>query len=175
LCDGAAAVILVPTEEARAYNNNPVHILGSSVSTDRFRVEDREDPLALEAAKISAAKAFRLANINRGDVSFFEVHDAFSIMSCLMLEAVGFAEPGEGWLLAKDREIFRKGDIPISTMGGLKARGHPIGATPLYQTCEMVLQLTEQAGKNQIKNAEIGLMQSIGGAGTTLITHILGN
>ncbi len=174
ICDGAAAVVLAPRNEARAYTNQPVHILASSVATDRFRVEDRLNPLALEAARLSAQKAFRLANVNPQDISFYEVHDAFSIMACLLLEAVGFAEPGHGWRLAADKKIGLRGQIPIATMGGLKARGHPIGATAVYQTCEIVQQLTGQAGKNQVKNAEIGLLQSVGGAAATVLTHLFG-
>ncbi|NIM93468.1 MAG: thiolase domain-containing protein [Anaerolineales bacterium] len=175
ICDGAAAVVLVPTEEARAFSPHPVQILASSVVTDRFRVEDRPDPLWLEAAHHSAQKAFRQANVNREDVSFLEVHDAFTIMACLLLEAAGFAPQGEGWRLAADKRISLKGEIPISTMGGLKARGHPIGATALYQTCECVLQLTGRAGKNQVRDASIGMTQSVGAAATTVITHILGS
>jgi len=174
ICDGAAAVILAPSEEARAYTPHPVQILASSVSTDRFRIEERKDPLWLEAAHDSAQAAFRQANINREELSFYEVHDAFSIMACLLMEAVGFAEAGEGWRLAADKRIGIRGEIPIATMGGLKARGHPIGATALYQTCEIVLQLTERAGKNQVRNATFGMMQSVGAAATTVITHILG-
>jgi acetyl-CoA C-acetyltransferase len=174
ICDGAAAVVLAPREEARAYTSHPVHILASSVATDRFLVEDRTDPLALEASHLSSQKAFRLANVNREDVSFFEVHDAFSIMACLMLEAVGFAEPGQGWRFAAEKKIWLKGEIPIATMGGLKARGHPIGATALYQTAEITLQLTGRAGKNQVKDPQIGLLQSSGGPASTVITHIFG-
>jgi acetyl-CoA C-acetyltransferase len=174
ICDGAAAVVLAPREEARAYTDKPVHILASSVATDRFRVNDRPNPLALEAARLSAQKAFRLANVNKQDISFYEVHDAFSIMACLLLEAVGFAESGAGWRLAAEKKIGLRGEIPIATFGGLKARGHPIGATAVYQTCEIVQQLTEQAGKNQVKNAEIGLLQSVGGAATTVLTHLFG-
>lgn len=172
ICDGAAAVVLAPSQEARAYSPHPVQILASSVATDRFRVDDRADPLWLEGAYSSAQKAFRQANVHRDDVSFFEVHDAFSIMACLLLEAVGFAEPGHGWHLAAEKHIALRGQIPITTMGGLKARGHPIGATALYQTCEIVLQLTGRAGKNQIRKAEIGLMQSVGGVASTVLTHI---
>lgn len=174
ICDGAAAVVLAPRDEARAYTSTPVHILASSVATDRFRIEDREDPLLLEAARLSAFQAFRRANINRQDVSFYEIHDAFSIMACLLLEAVGFAPPGEGWRLAADKRIFPAGDVPIATMGGLKARGHPIGATAIYQTCEIALQLTERAGKNQVRNPKIGLLQSVGGAASTVLTHVFG-
>ncbi len=174
ICDGAAAVVLAPQEEARAYTNHPVSILASSVATDRFRLEDRREPLHLEGAHISAQKAFRLANVNREDISFFELHDAFSIMACLLLEAVGFAKPGGGWRMAAERKIWLRGELPISTFGGLKARGHPIGATPLYQACEIVLQLTERAGKNQVKRPKVGMMQSVGGVASTVITHLFG-
>jgi acetyl-CoA C-acetyltransferase len=174
ICDGAAAVVLSASEEARAHSPHPVRILASSVATDRFRVGDRANPLWLAAAHDSVLKAFRQANVNRGDVDFFELHDAFSIMSCMALEAAGFAAPGQGWRLAAEKRIELKGDIPITTMGGLKARGHPIGATALYQACEIVLQLTGRAGKNQLKDPQVAMMQSVGGAGTTLITHILG-
>jgi acetyl-CoA C-acetyltransferase len=172
ICDGAAAVILAPTDVARAFTSQPVQILASSVATDRFRMDDRKNPLALEGVQVSAQKAFVQANLNQGDISFFEAHDAFSIMACLQLEAAGFAEPGMGWRLAAEKEISPKGKIPIATMGGLKARGHPIGASALYQTCETVLQLTDRAGKNQVKKANIGMVQSVGGVASTVITHI---
>ena len=172
LCEGAAAVVLVPAEEAHAYRSHPVKILASSVATDRFRLEDRPDHLMLAAARNSARIAFRRANVNLEDVSFFEVHDAFSITACLLLEAVGFAPAGQGWRLGAEKEIRLRGKIPMSTMGGLKARGHPIGATALYQVCEIVLQLTGRAGKNQVRNAKVGLMQSVGGVATTMLTHV---
>ncbi|MEN8172778.1 MAG: beta-ketoacyl synthase N-terminal-like domain-containing protein [Chloroflexota bacterium] len=172
ICDGAAAVILAPESEAKAFSEQPVKILSSSVATDRFRISDRDDPLVLRAAQLSVQKAFQHANVNRREISFFEVHDAFSIMACLLLEAVGFAERGQGWRLAKDGEIGLDGTIPISTMGGLKGRGHPIGATAIYQTCEIIMQLTHQAKENQVKNPEIALLQSVGGAATTVISHI---
>jgi acetyl-CoA C-acetyltransferase len=175
VCDGAAAVILAPTDEARAFTSTPVHILASSVATDHFRIADRKDPLMLAGGRLSALRAARRANINRNDVSFFEVHDAFSIMACLLLESIGYAKRGEGWRLAAEQRIWPDGDIPIATMGGLKARGHPIGATALYQTCEIVLQLTEKAGATQVKNPKIGLLQSVGGAASTVLTHIFGN
>ena len=174
ICDGAAAVVLAPSEQARALNPETVQLLASSVVTDRFRIDDREDPLQLEAAYRSSHDAYRKANINREDIHLFEVHDAFSIMACLQLEAAGFAEPGQGWRLAVEDEIRLQGQIPITTMGGLKARGHPIGATGLYQACEIVLQLTGRAGENQVRNAEIGMMQSVGGTASTVLTHIFG-
>ena len=170
--DGAAAILLVPSEKIPDLAQYSVKILASSVATDRFRMEDRENPLWLFASSKSAAKAYKKSGLGPENISFFEVHDAFSIMAALQLEAAGFAKAGEGWLLAEEKEIWPKGKIPISTMGGLKARGHPIGATGLYQACEIVLQLSGQAGKNQIKKAGIGMMQSVGGAASTIITHI---
>lgn len=172
ICDGAAAVVLVPTKEARAFTEMPVRILASAVATDYLRMDDRPDPLALVAARRSMLQAMRRANVHRKDVDLFEVHDAFSIMACLMLEACGFAERGQGWRLAVEGEIFREGRIPIATMGGLKARGHPIGATALYQTAEIVLQLTGRAGSNQIPHARVALLQSVGGTAATVLTHI---
>jgi acetyl-CoA C-acetyltransferase len=174
ICDGAAAVVLTRTNEARAYTDQPVKILSSSVATDWFRIDDRSDPLNLFAAAQSAHDAFRKANVNRGDIDLFEVHDAFSIRACLLIEAVGFAPRGQGWRMGAENKISLRGPLPIATFGGLKARGHPIGATALYQTCEIVLQLTGRAGKNQVKNAQVALLQSVGGAASTVLTHVFG-
>ncbi|MEZ4861086.1 MAG: beta-ketoacyl synthase N-terminal-like domain-containing protein [Caldilineaceae bacterium] len=174
ICDGAAAIVLTRNNEARAFTDMPVKILSSSVATDYFRIDQRADPLHLYAAAKSAHDAFRKANVHRNDIDFFEAHDAFSIMACLLLEAVGYAKPGEGWRMAAENQIGLKGALPICTMGGLKARGHPIGASAIYQTCEIVLQLTGRAGKNQVKNAQRALLQSVGGAGSTVLTHVFG-
>lgn len=174
VCDGAAAVVLTRSEEARAYTHQPVKILGSSVATDTFRIADRENPLHLFAAKRASREAFRKANVHRSDLDFFELHDAFSIMSCLALEAVGFCKPGEGWKPAVEHQIGLDGTLPISTFGGLKARGHPVGASAIYQTCEIVQQLMGKAGANQVKDAKLAMLLSIGGAGSTALTHIFG-
>jgi acetyl-CoA C-acetyltransferase len=174
ICDGAAAVLLAPTAIAHRYTAQPIHILASTVATDRFRLADRPDPLALAAVAHSAAKAYRQAQVNPTEINFFELHDAFSIMACLQLEAAGFAPLGQGWRLAVEGDITLTGRIPIATLGGLKARGHPIGATALYQICEIVLQLTGRAGPNQLPNPRFALTQSVGGAAGTVITHILG-
>jgi acetyl-CoA C-acetyltransferase len=173
ICDGAAAVILAPTEVARRFSARPVHILASAVATDRFRITDRRDPLVLEAVKLSAEAACRQADIKVAQVSLLEFHDAFSIMACLTLEALGYAEPGTGWQLAASGQLGPGGVIPVATMGGLKARGHPIGATGIYQACEAVLQLTGQAGGCQVPSARVAMLQSVGGVATTVITHIL--
>jgi len=172
MADGAAAVILCPTEQAREFADHPIRIRGSAVATDSLSVHDRHDPLWLQAAESSAQRAYRQANVGPADLDFFELHDAFTIMAALSLEATSFAERGKGTWLARDGEISLAGKIPIATQGGLKARGHPVGATGLYQIIEAVQQLRGQAGPNQIANARLGMTQNIGGSGATIITHI---
>jgi len=173
VCDGAAAVVLAPAEYARSLSSAPVRIRASAVGTAPLAIHDRRDPLTLEAAVKSSQAAYRQAGIKPQDLDFFELHDAFTIMSALSLEAAGFAEPGQGVRLALEGEITREGRVPITTMGGLKARGHPVGATGLYQIVEATLQLRGLAGANQVPDAQLGMVQNIGGSGATIITHIL--
>jgi acetyl-CoA C-acetyltransferase len=172
--DGAAAVVLCPSNRASEYvNGRAVRIRASSMATDTVAIHDRHDPLWLSAVEASTFKAYQQAGVASADIDLFEVHDAFTIMSALSLEASGFAERGKGTWLAKAGEISREGRIPICTMGGLKARGHPVGATGIYQVVEVAQQLRGEAGVNQIPNARLGMAQNIGGSGATVITHIL--
>lgn len=171
VCDGAACVVLAPADRYRS--RAKASILASAVAIDSLAIHDRRDPLVLDAAVISSQKAYAQARLTPADIHLFEVHDAFSIMSALSLEAAGFAPRGAGVRLTQGGEIGLAGRIPISTLGGLKARGHPVGATGVYQIVEVVLQLTGQAGPNQVNGATIGMAQNIGGSGATVITHIL--
>ncbi len=172
ICDGAAAVVLAPAEWSPS-SSAPVRIAASAVATDAVALHDRRDPLVLEGAALSAYKAYEQAGVGPGEIDLFELHDAFSIMAALSLEAAGFARKGEGVRLALEGEITTQGRIPVATMGGLKARGHPVGATGVYQVVELVQQLRGQAGANQVANARVGMAQNIGGSGATVITHIL--
>lgn len=175
--DGAAALVMVPADYVSSNgrtNGRPlVTIEGSAMATDNIAVHDRLDPLWLTAAEISSKRAYSQAGLNPQDIDFFELHDAFSIMSALSLEACGFAERGQGPRLGLDGEIGISGRVPIATMGGLKARGHPVGATGVYQIVEVVEQLRGQAGNNQVMDATIGMAQNIGGSGAAIVTHIL--
>jgi acetyl-CoA C-acetyltransferase len=173
VCDGSAAVVLCPSEIARRFSEHPVHIRASAIATDSIALHDRNDLLGLEGAALSATKAFSQAGLGPEDIDLFEVHDAFTIMSVLSLEACGCAERGQGTRLGLDGDIAIGGRIPITTMGGLKARGHPVGSTGMYQIVEVVEQLRGQAGKNQVQNARLGMAQNIGGSGATVITTIL--
>src|SRR5512143_3006933 len=172
VCDGAAAVVLVPTEIARQFSPFQIKVRGSAVATDSLALHDRHDLLGLEAVTASAKKAFEKARLTPADVDFFEVHDAFSITAVAGLEASGFAEPGQGVRLGLDGEIGINGKLPLCTMGGLKARGHPVGATGMYQIVEAMVQLRGAAGKNQVKDATLGMAQNIGGSGSNVVTHI---
>lgn len=168
--DGAAALLLTAASKAP----DAVRVLGSASATDTLAVHDREDPLWLKAAAQSAQRAYRQAGLGPEDIDLFELHDAFSIMAALSLEACGYAEPGAGVRLAQAGDILPNGRIPIATMGGLKARGHPVGATGLYQLAEATLQLRAAAGEAQIDGARLAMTQNIGGSGATVVTHILG-
>jgi acetyl-CoA C-acetyltransferase len=173
--DGAAAVVVVPAQSLHTNGKGhpKVVIAGSATSTDALAVHDRFDPIWLSAAERSAQHAYAQAGVTPSDIELFELHDAFSIMSALSLEACGFAERGQGPRLALDGEITPSGRIPITTLGGLKARGHPVGATGIYQIAEVVQQLRGEAGATQIDGAKTGMAQNIGGSGATIVTHIL--
>ncbi|OGO43310.1 MAG: acetyl-CoA acetyltransferase [Chloroflexi bacterium RBG_16_57_9] len=171
--DGSAAVVLAPRERAHEFTQKPVHIRASAIATDAIALHDRKRLLQLAAAQMSSQKAYKQAGVGPQDIDIFEVHDAFTSMACVSLEACGFAEPGCGWTLAEEGHIALDGKLPIQTMGGLKARGHPVGTTGLYQIVELTQQLRGEAGKNQVKDARLGMAQSVGGSGATIVTHIL--
>jgi acetyl-CoA C-acetyltransferase len=171
--DGAAAVIITRSDLLPMNQNQPqVRIAGSSVATDTLSLHDRPDPLDFRAARLSVERARYQAGIQLEQIDFFELFDAYSVFAALSLEGAGFAEQGRGWASAQDGAISLQGAIPISTLGGLKARGNPWGATGVYQAVEAVMQLREQAGSNQIADAKFGMIQCFGGPASTAITHI---
>lgn len=172
--DGAAAVVLTRRELLPKDLPHPlVKISGTASAVDTLAIHDRKDLLFFEAAHLSAGKAMKKAGIILDQISFFEYHDMFSIYAALSLESVGFAIRGQGWKLAVEGAISLKGRIPCATLGGLKARGFPGGATGVYQAVEAATQLRGQAGPNQIAGARYGLIQSMGGPASTVISHIL--
>ncbi|CAG1013003.1 acetyl-CoA C-acetyltransferase [Anaerolineales bacterium] len=169
--DGAAAAVIVPAEKVT--KRPRIVVAGSASATDTIAVHSRKDPMFLQAAYLSAKRAYEMAGVSPADIDFFELHDAFSIMSTLSLEACGFAEKGQGIRLGLDNEISIGGRIPVCTRGGLKARGHPVGATGMYQIVEVVQQLRGECDKTQVDGARIGMAQNIGGSGATILTHVL--
>ena len=172
--DGAAAAIIVPAEKVVSLPGHPRLLITASASaTDTIAVHSRKDPLFLAAAYESARRCYDMAGVEPDSIDVFELHDAFSIMTALSLEACGFAERGQGVRLGLDNVIAPDGRIPICTRGGLKARGHPVGATGMYQIVELVQQLRGECDGTQVDGAKIGMAQNIGGSGATVLTHIL--
>jgi acetyl-CoA C-acetyltransferase len=174
IADGAAAALLVRGDMLPpGFGHIPVRVIGSSVVTDTLAVHDRPDPLLLQAAKVSLGRALHQAGITASEVSFFELDDTYSIYAALTLEAAGYAPRGEGWKLAQNGGISLKGQLPLITFGGAKARGHPGGAAGVYQIVEAAIQLRGEAGENQVPGARYGLVQCLGGAGSTAASHVL--
>jgi acetyl-CoA C-acetyltransferase len=172
--DGAAAIILTRRELLPEKFSHPlIKIAASANSSDTLALHDRHDPLGFVAAKIATQQALQKAGLLLEQINFFEYHDSYSVYAALSLEAAGFAARGQGWKLAADGSISLKGRIPCATLGGLKARGFPGGATGVYQAVEAVLQLRGVCDRNQISNAQFGMIQSMGGPASTVVTHIL--
>jgi len=172
--DGAAALVLTRAELLPHDFHHPlVRIAGSALASDTLALHDRSDPLYFEAVHLSTGKAIKQAGITLDQIDLFEYYDAFSIYAAIELESAGLAIRGQGWKLAADGEIAMNGRIPCATLGGLKARGNPGGATGVYQAVEATLQLRGQAGANQIPDARYAMVQSLGGPASTAVTHIL--
>lgn len=176
--DGAAAVILTrPGLLPPGFPNRLVRIAGSSMATDTLALHDRPDPLDFRAVRQSVERACEKARITPLQVDFFELFDAYSIYAALALEAAGYAERGQAWKLsqngAEKAVISLQGTLPVGTLGGLKARGYPGGATGVYQAVEAALQLRGQAGANQLPNPRRALIQAMGGPASSVVTHVL--
>jgi acetyl-CoA C-acetyltransferase len=172
--DGAAALVLTRRDLLPSnVPNPPVKIAGSATSSDTLALHDRKDMLYFEAVHNSTGRAIKQAGIVLDQIDLFEYHDVFSIYAALSLESVGFAIRGQGWKLAADGQISLNGKIPCATMGGLKARGFPGGASGVYQAIEAVTQLRGRAETNQIPDAKYALIQALGGPAATAVTHIL--
>ena len=165
-CDGAAALVLVSEDSLGSVRSGSVtRVGGVSFRTDYVSPFDREDPLFISSVALSVEEALLRSGIDRDDVNVLELHDSFSVMAPLILESAGFAPRGRSGLLLKEGSYDLNGEMPINTFGGLKARGHPFGATALYQLAELHLQLTGRAGKNQVEKARSGLAISTSGLG----------
>ena len=176
VCDGSAAIVLATEAVARAAHRQGlplIRIKGSAIGTDCLALDRRVDPLELQAARLSTQRALQQAGISIDDLDLFELHDAYTIITSLSLEAAGFAEKGRGVYFGLDGAIGRDGKLPISTMGGLKSRGHPVGATGVYQMVETYMQMTGTAGANQIPDVDLAMVQNIGGTGATVVTHVM--
>ena len=172
ITDGASCVILSKPEIAKKYTDQPVHIIGSGQATDAIGLYERKSVTSLQSTKLAAKAAFEMAQIKPDKVNLAEVHDCFTIAELISYEDLGFCNVGEGGKFLDSGATSLGGRIPVNTSGGLKAKGHPVGATGTAQAYEMYLQLTDQAERRQVKDAQIGLTQNIGGSGATAAVHI---
>jgi len=170
--DGAAALVL-SASESRDGEGVSVELSGFWSSTDTVALYTREDLLELKAAKIAAKKAFEMAGIPSSDLDVVEVHDAFSIMGYLNLEALGIVEPGKAHEFIKSGDAERSGPLPVNPEGGLKARGHPVGATGVYQIVEIYRQLAGRAGSAQVPDPKVGAAMNVGGTGANVVVTVL--
>lgn len=176
LSDGASAIILTCDKALIKKTKHKVNILSSELATDSISLTKRKSLDELLATKIAAEKAFRETGLKRKQLNIAELHDCFSIAEILAMEDLGFWKKGEGGAKMKNLSTMhgRGGDLVINTSGGLKAAGHPVGATGIKQIGEIYLQLTNQAGDRQVKNAKYGLTHNVGGSGGTAVVTILG-
>ena len=172
ITDGASCLVLTKPELAKRFTDQPVHIIGSGQASDTIGLYERQSLTSLLAAKLAAKTAYDMAAIKPEAVDVAEIHDCFTIAEIIAYEDLGFCPTGEGGKLAESGETRLDGRLPVNTSGGLKAKGHPVGATGTAQAYEMYLQLTGQADKRQVKNAKTGLTHNVGGSGATATVHI---
>lgn len=172
ITDGASCLILTKPDLARKYTDMPIQIIGTGQASDTIGLYERSSFTSLAAAQIAAKEAYGMAEVKPEEIDVAEVHDCFTIAEIIAYEDLGFCGHGEGGQLAESGETKLGGRIPINTSGGLKAKGHPVGATGTGQAYEIYLQLTGQAEKRQVKDAEMGLSHNVGGSGATATVHV---
>ncbi len=172
ITDGASCIIITKPELASKYTDMPVQIIGSGQASDTIGLYERKSLTSLNATKLAAKSAYEMANVKPQDIDLAEVHDCFTFAELMAYEDLGFCTEGEGGKLVESGETRLGGRIPVNTSGGLKAKGHPVGATGTAQAYEIYLQLTGQTGKRQVKYAKIGLTHNVGGSGATSAIHI---
>jgi acetyl-CoA C-acetyltransferase len=171
ISDGAAAILLVNEELASSFSDAPLHIIGSGQASD-VALHDRADLTSLRAAQLAGHQAYEMAGLTFADIQVAEVHDCFTIAELIASEDLGFFQPGHGWRAAEEGQTARSGPRPINTSGGLKSKGHPVGASGAGQVVEIWKQLRGQAGERQVPGASLGLTHNVGGTGQTCVVHI---
>jgi acetyl-CoA C-acetyltransferase len=171
--DGAASVVLCAADIAKRYTTKPIKIIGSGQGSDTLALHERRDICTLDATVHAADMAYKQAKITPKNIDLAEVHDCFTISEICAIEDLGFVKKGEGGKAVENKITTLDGSLPINTSGGLKSKGHPVGATGVAQIVEITQQLRGKAGKRQVKNAQIGLTHNVGGSGATCVVHIL--
>jgi acetyl-CoA C-acetyltransferase len=174
ISDGAAAVLIAPLERAGEFTDKPVKVLGVAQTSDYVALDQKEDITTFRAVSAAAQKAYKMAGVTAQDIQFAEIHDCFTIAEIIATEDLGFVKKGEGGPYALAGCTRLTGPLPINTSGGLKSKGHPVGATGVGQICDLVYQLRGEAGERQLARHSLGLAQNLGGSGATAVVTILG-
>ncbi|MBI3470770.1 MAG: thiolase domain-containing protein [Candidatus Solibacter usitatus] len=174
ISDGAAAVLVTSAERARDFSDQPVRVLGIAQASDHVALDQKEDITTFPAVKTAARKAYQMAGLGPADIQFSELHDCFTIAEIIALEDLGFVPRGEGGPYSAAGCTARTGAKPVNTSGGLKSKGHPVGATGVAQICDLVQQIRGQAGERQLARHSVGLAENLGGSGATCVVSILG-
>jgi len=172
ITDGASCLILTRPDLAKKFTDAPVHVIGSGQASDAIGLYEREELTTLKAARLAGQEAYRMAGVEPKDLDVAEVHDCFTIAEIIAYEDLGFCDSGKGGNLIDEGTTELGGKLPVNPSGGLKSKGHPVGATGTAQAYEIYLQLTGQAEERQVKGAEIGLSHNVGGSGATSSVHI---
>ncbi len=173
ISDGAAAVLVAPLERAREFTRKPVKVLGIAQTSDSVALDSKEDITTFRAVRLAAEKAYRMAGLTARDIEFAELHDCFTIAEIIAMEDLEFAPKGEGGRHALEGRTCLNGERPVNASGGLKSKGHPVGATGAGQICDVVAQIRGEAGELQVSRHSIGLAQNLGGSGATAVVSIL--
>jgi acetyl-CoA C-acetyltransferase len=174
ISDGAAAVLIAPLERAAEFTGKAVKILGIAQTSDHVALDEKDDITTFRAVKAAGEKAYKMANLTPHDIQFAEIHDCFTIAEIIATEDLGFVKKGDGGPYVQQGCTALNGPRPVNTSGGLKAKGHPVGATGVGQICDIALQIRGDAGERQIAKHSIGLAQNLGGSGATAVVTILG-
>ena len=171
--DGAAAVVLAPLEHAARYGARPVRVRGIAQTSDYLALDRKDDITTFPAVAAAGRKAFAMAGVEPGAIDTAELHDCFTIAEIIALEDLGFCGRGGGGPFSASGATALGGEVPVNTSGGLKSKGHPVGATGVAQLCELVTQLRGEGGERQVKDATLGLAENLGGSGATCVVTIL--
>jgi acetyl-CoA C-acetyltransferase len=172
ITDGASALVLAPADVAHKYTDTPIYIKATAQASDTIALHDRRDITTLDATVVAAKRAYSMAKLKPKDIDLVEVHDCFTIAEICAIEDLGFADKGKGGIVTAEGETAIGGRIPVNTSGGLKACGHPVGATGIKQAVEIVAQLRGDAGRRQVDGANYGMTHNVGGSGATAVVHI---
>jgi acetyl-CoA C-acetyltransferase len=173
ISDGAAAVLIAPLERAAEFTDKPVRVLGIAQTSDQVALDEKDDITTFRAVKSAGEKAYKMAGVTAKDIQFAELHDCFTIAEIVATEDLGFVEKGQGGPYALAGRTCLKGERPVNTSGGLKSKGHPVGATGVGQICDVAIQIRGEAGERQVERNSLGLAQNLGGSGATAVVTVL--